>query len=369
MATYNDLNRTNYPNALDDRPDAIQTANRNPHFKVNINFENRTATTAATDYIVLADDVNALQEAIMAVQRSLGVMPQGTNLNDSVSQRFVGIENFTLYNESKELGFNTIDERLMWGGQRPSIGGDPAPLISIRQHIHSGTAGQADKISLTSHVTGLLKSVNIDLTSNSVNMLSASNIRMSTSSAQTISDKFDEKMDKGGGSFTGDVTIEGNFTSRGHVEMDAKDMLSSAGKGYSASASDPYADSGYTRKAVSANTTGILCYKTVNLRYGKYVAIFRIKVLSNASTNTIAKIGIKAVNGTTDLAAILVKPTDFASANTYQSFFVEFDHGYFGGHYKTVTPQVYFYTGVTDLSVDSIVIEPITTALYDDDNF
>ena len=369
MANYTDLIRTNYPMALDDRPDALKVENQNSHFKVNINFEDRVEATSPLDYIVLADDVNALQDAVIAVERTLGVMPQGENINYSISERLNDIENFMLYDESLSSGLLSLDERLMWGGKRPLISGSPAPLISIKQHLHSGTQGQATKIDLSSHVTGLLKKTNIDLTSNTISMLSASDIRMSTSSSQTIAEKFTEKMDKGGGTFTGNIIVQGNFTSRTHVELDAKDIPYSAGQGYTVSASDVYADSEYARKASSINGNGALCYQPVNLRYGKYVAIFRMKALANTSANTVARIAVKATDGTTDLGVILLKPTDFAKANTYQSFFVEFDHEYFNGHNKTVIPQVYFYTGVTDISVDSIVIEPITTALYDDDRY
>lgn len=369
MANYTDLTKTNYPNSLDDRPTAIDELNRNTHFSVNVNFEDRDSLTNPTDYIVLADDVNALQESIIAVQRSLGAMPQGTNIDFTVDERILSIENFTMKGESSVQGYLNLDERYMWGGSRPNIGETPVPLVSIVGHSHDGSVGQADKIDLSSHVSGLLSKYNIDITSGGSSMLTAQDIKISSASTETIPEALAKKMDKTGGSFEGNIVVEGSFNTLMNIEIDAKDTFYETGKSYVQSGSDNYAFSGYARKAGSAALTGTLSTVNAKLRYGKYVSAFRMKSSDSTSAQSLCKILVKDSVSNTNVAELILQASDFDTVGEYKTFYLEFDHKNITGTSERgyIVPEVYFYTGIADLSVDSIVIVPITTAVYDDD--
>ena len=372
MANYTDLIKTNFPDSLDDRPDAVEEINRNSHFAVNINFEDRDALTSPTDYIVLADDVNALQESIIAVQRSLGVMPQGTDIDSTVGDRILNLEVYTRKGDSASQGYSDLDERYMWGGTRPTVNSSPAPLISIKGHSHDGTSGQADKIDLGTHVSGNLSKVNLDISSGTTSMLTAQDIKMSSASSETIPQALANKMDKDGGTFSGDMAVEGNFKSLSFFEVEAKDTGYSTGLGYVESGSDNRAYSGYSRQATMAATSGLLSFSSHKLRYGRYVAVFRVKSSSISGSTPLAKFSIQesidTVSGST-IEELVVTPDDFDVSGEYKEFYLEFKHANTAGiSARTyIHPRIDFYTGVADLSVDSIVITPITTAIYDDD--
>lgn len=367
--TYTSLTRTNYPDALDDRPDAVEVENRNPHFALNVNFEDRTSSTNPQDYYVLADDINALQDAIIAIQRSLGVKPQGDNGLSTVAERFLNLENYVMLGDSTNSGFNDLDERYMWGGTRPTINGQPAPLVSIVSHLHDGTPGQATKIDLANHVTGLLSKNNIDLTSNTTDMLSAQDIRMSTSDSTTIPQKLDTKYDKAGGEISGDVKISGNIQCGIFFEKDAKDMGCDTDKGYQISTVDYYANSGYARKADINDLDGYLINETISMRYGYYSVILRMKIpTTDSSKNSNMLCRISLLNKKTgELTTQIITVGDFSVQDEYQNIYVNFNHrndiGAVGGA-QEFDLKVYYYSGVTPLYIDSVVIVPVGIATY-----
>lgn len=369
MANYTDLIMTNFPNSLDDRPDAIEEANRNDHFKVNVNFGSRDPFTPAIDYVVLAEDVNALQESIIAVQRSLGTMPQGMDLNYTVDERIQDIETYTLMDDSSTNGYANLDERYIWGGTRPLVNSEPAPLISIKGHYHDGSPGQANKIDLAQHITGTLSKTYLDLDSGTPSMLSAQDIRMSEVSTETIPEVLETKFSKDGGTIDGNVVVVGSFKSLTHIELEAIDTYYDTGKGFSQATGDNYAFSGYCRRGLMSNSAGTLLRSEEVLRYGKYVAAFRMKVSDNLSGQIICYLSI--LNSILDsrIEEVSIRASDFDAPNEYKTFYLEFDHkNLYGSSTRAyIVPEVEFIPNIADLSIDSVVITPITTAVYDDD--
>lgn len=357
--TYNDLLRTNYPDFYDDRPTAIDPNNRNPHFEINVNFEDRTPTTEPQKYYVLANDINSLQESIIAVQRTLGLKPQGP-IADSISGRFETIEAYILL---KANGFLTIDERLMWGGPKPQ----GASLISIAHHLHDGTVGQADKIDLSRHVTGLLPRQNIDVTSGTSAMLTAETIYTSTGKSKTINGALGEKLDKlttNSQIVSGPVRFNNNMSSRMFVDLDAKDLPGmDTSAGYS-NVSDSEAYSGVARRALNSNVAGRLMarFSMEGLRYWNYSVGIRLKVSS--INKSLGKVCVFALGNGVSSEGIDIYPSDFDAAYEWQEIF--FDYKFKRGSF-TGAPLFcdIWYHGGADLYIDSIVVMPIHTAVYD----
>jgi hypothetical protein len=356
MPTYSGFTKTLYPGEIDER-------NANSNFRVNINFGERTSATDPRDYYVLADDVNCLQEAIIAIERSLGVMPQGENMSSSVAERLQNIENFILKDASAMDGFTNLDERYMWGGTKPS-GLDSSVKLSIKYHLHDGTSSGADKIDLVNHVTGKLKKSNIDLTSGTQDMLTAQDIMLSTTSEKSVAERFTEKYDVTGGPINGPVSIAGAASSRFFIELDVAETNLTGTVGINVT--DSKAESGVARRALSSGSSGKLFEHSHKLRYGDYVACFRVKVDSNTSTNNICKFYITDGYKETSLT---VTPKMFTTANEYDMVYLEFRHQ--NNHGTSSRPALkigaHFYNGITNLNIDSVVVLPIHTAVYDND--
>lgn len=370
---WNDLTLTNYPWYLDGRQStldegSIDPLTGNPQFKVNVNFEDRTRLTESKDYIVWANDVNALQEAIIGMQRVIGVVPFGSRGADDISARIELIEDFIVMDRSIDVdGHANLDERYMWGGAWPTNplnATEYAAPISIKTHRHDGTYQGASKISLYSEVTGLLGKANIDLTSGEASMVTAADIYMTTAKTQTINTALANKFDKSGGTITGEVNILGNFRSLTMAEIDAVATTKVVG----ADVTDINSYSGYARQGLSSNGTGVLSSLSIPFRYGKYVAAIRVKVASNVSNASVASILIS--DGTTTHVTDSIVPSALKSTD-YEMIYIEFEHKNRSGTSgkKNLSVVINFYSGITHLSIDSIVIQPVTTALYDDDSF
>lgn len=370
---WNDLSLTNYPWYLDNRQTSenegeIDPITGNPQFKLNVNFEERTRTTKANDYYVMAEDINALQDSMIAVQRTLGVQPYGIRGSDDVAKRLDFLESFVVMSKSiDEDGFDNLDKKYMWGGswpENPSNSNIKASPISIKTHRHTGDYKGAQKIDLTGEVTGNLSKNNLDLSSGSSDMLSSEDIYTSRAKTMTISRSLDSKYDKSGGVIGGSVTVSENFKCLTMAEIDATLTRKSTG----IESQDYGAYSGYARKGLSGNKAGDILVWKEHFRYGQYVAGFRMKVKSNSSSTPILKITIG--DGQEIHTTDTLSPNFFASSD-YEMFYIEFNHknrvGTSGK--KKLDIKIHFYNGITDLNIDSIVIQPVTTALYDDSSF
>lgn len=371
---YGDLTLTNYPFKIDDRPGAVEIQDRdgiiinepNDHFAININYDERTAGTSMQDYTVLASDVNALQESVIAIQRALGPGINGLDGSSRLTERLEDLESFITLIDSQGRGYQDLDNRYMWGGEFPP-GLTPGTLISVKYHQHSGEIGGAEKINVATDITGLLAKQNMRLgvsaSGDNSGMLTAGDIYLTTAANKTILKALDEKMDKAGGSFTGDVTVLGRFKSRIMAELEAVDTAHFTGR----DVIDPEADCGVARSALSTDGSGDLVRAMVNLRYGKYVAIVRCKVASKSSSIPVASFKIRDTSATGSPLILNrnIQP-NFFHTEGYEHLYIEFEHKRIDGTSKAPLEFfIEFNTGVTQLRIDSIVITPLTTALYD----
>ena len=143
---YQDLNLTQYPNAIDSR-------------KNNLNMRGFTNVgEGETPDYVMAEYVNAALDGVMAVERALGVTPMvpydthTDNLNTvieggSVNSRITRIEN------------GLFDER--YGGSKwKYVSSRP----TLSEHNHDGQDGHPGKIDLRDEVQSTIRKRHIDLT-------------------------------------------------------------------------------------------------------------------------------------------------------------------------------------------------------------
>jgi hypothetical protein len=362
--TWSDISLTNYPWNIDKRQSeidegSIDPATGNIHFKLNINYEERDRLTSANAFTVFANDINVLLDAVTGIQRTVGIMPQGAF--DDVAARLTDTEAFVMKGQmiDDHIPAN-LDERYMWGGPVPP----DAALLSIFKHKHSGGDANPSKIELSSEVAGLLGKSNMDLVSGTESMLTAGDMYMSTAMTQKISDAIGGKFDKTGGEISGETNVSGNFSSLTSAEIDAYETLKVVGS----NSSDIGCYSGYSRKGISTDPSGLLLEKSIKLRYGKYVAAIRLRVGDNSSLSYLGRITMS--DGYASHVVDYIVPNHLRSTD-YEMIYIEFDHKNRIGSpgKKDLKIEIDFYTGVTSLDIDSIVIQPVTTAVYDDDSY
>lgn len=340
---------TTYPLwSLTTYPDSLDKGNINIRQDI-VNFENRTSSTDPMLYYVLSNDVRSLQQAVFSVQETLGVIPQSTF--GTVDSRIGALEDYT-----------DLDARYggaTWNGLAPET------RPTILGHLHSGTATGSSKIDLLSHVTGKLSKVNINLTRTDVNGITGEDIALSPATDQTIASKFNDKLEKTGGTIQGVgayLSVNGSFNSRVYKEEDAYLCSGTTGTNIA----DTEAFSGTAKRVLSSNAAGNLIHYTSQLRYGDYSLAFRLRVSNIAPLQSIGK--VKIYSGTTLTKEVEIIPSIFESTS-YQMFYVGFTHE----DNINVNVDVYWY-GVSiqppiacDLVIEGITITPLHLTAYDID--
>lgn len=339
---------TTYPAwPLTTYPDALDKNNTSVIRQGIVNFEDRTTSTDPTLYYVIANDVKALQQAVFSLQETLGVAPQLTY--GSVSARMTALENY----EDLDIRYGGA----LWGaipdGLRPTILG----------HLHDGSGTGAPKIDVGLHVTGKLKKANINLVRTDATAITGEDIAVSASTDQTIASRFNDKLDKTGGTITGSgaqLVVNGPFNSRIYKEADAKDCIPSSGATGTSVADAIGAFSGTAVRGTPANAAGDLVAYTSTLRYGDYSLGLRMRVSSIASIQGIGK--VKVYSGTTLMNEVVIVPSDFAGTE-YQMFYVGFTHK--NDWNVKVNVSWYGPAAACDLTIDSLVITPLHITAYD----
>lgn len=339
---------TNYPDALD---------KSNPNIRQNIiNFEDRTPETDARLYYVLANDVRSLQQAVFAIEETLGVNPQSSF--NTVNDRISALEDYT-----------DLDERYggaTWRSIYLAHLADPSKpkAPTIMGHVHDGSATGAPKIDLALHTTGKLDKGRLDLSGSGA--LTGEDIRLNRNTTQTVAAKFDDKLDKVGGTIQGTnayLTINGPFNCYVYKEAEAYQCVPSSGA-VGTNIADTGAFSGTARKATSSNAKGNVMHYSSKLRYGNYSLCLRMKVSNRAPLQSIGK--VKICSGSTVMKQVEIIPARFQTTD-YEMFYVAFEHKgnptvnvYIEWYGTSVQPVV-----ACDLTIDSLVITPLHVTTYD----
>ena len=291
--TYPDLNMTHYPDKIDSRVPTDE--GYNPNLR---GFENRK------DYN-LAEHVNALDDAVMAIQRALGAQPyidkDGVNKN-TVSERIRAIE------------MKNHDTR--YGG----VGWNPSQTLV--GHTHTGEPGHPSKIDLTKEVMSKLPKANLDLSQTTG--LTGADIAVSKDISTKVSDAINDKLSvTQGGTIQKNLTVKGKVRNRFYVDLDAMDVNSTQGM----LITDYTTRTEYSRKfTYSDSDIKMIQYDDNTLEYGKYVACVRLKISQNISSPVFR---LEAINlgggGTAYRATKVINGTDFDSLD-WQTFYLVFEN-------------------------------------------
>ncbi len=356
---YSDLTKTQYPAQIDSRyPVAAVTDLRFPSadnanlvYTIGEQHEN-TDMNPETDYTtyIMAAHINVLQEAMLCVERTLGIMPQGDF--KTVKAR---IENL----EDKDYDIRYITAN--------SVGWTyDSARDTLYAHKHLGGTASPSKVDLASEVQGLLPKTAIELGVTNSSLM-ATDIKMSSTDNRTIKDSIDAQFPRTAGTsypITGDLYLDNKFFGGLYGEWDAQDHIEGIS---STKVSDDKAYSGYSVKSGTTNEFMIIGptggYQ--KLRYGKFVVGFRIKITDPPDAE--AMVCQLSVGNVLEQNVRNIYAKDFENPGNYEMLYITFDHT------PTSDNLNRFYFGVWRhnaavgyLYIDSIIIMPSHTSVYDD---
>lgn len=293
--TYSDLSMTQYPKVIDSR-------SNNLNMQGFVNVQDATSATPLTKMWNMAEHVNALADAVMAIQRVLGINPHidvngQANAKGTVDGRIDLLEDPDQY-----------DAR--YGGTGWILG------QNLVGHTHTGETGHPSKIDLVNHVQGLLKKSNIDLTT--ATGLTGADIAMNSQVSTKISDAIADKLSTSqGGTVNADLAVTGKFQSRTHREWNNEDVQNGTKiTTYGASSGIAYRGAGTADVRFIDNGLD-------GFEYGKYVVGVRLRIDSLPSEqvgyirvyNTVG--GVKTLD-----SSVAINGTDFDAVNSFKMFYL-----------------------------------------------
>jgi hypothetical protein len=319
---YAEYNLTRYPDALDSRD----------------NNGNMKGFTNMVDYN-MAEHINALTDAVMVMQRILGVGVEGTHAD--VKTRLNVLDN------------HNHDSR--YGG----AGWTVARGQTLIGHTHTGAAGHPSQINLVTEVQGKLNKNFLNLTSTG---LTGADVMMSPTSSTKISDAVDDKLSVSqGGVIQRDLQVKGRLASRNLREWDINDTSNGT------KVTD---NTTLTNQAVRGSGTADVRFIHEGIRdlqYGKYVIGVRLKVNSKVSENVAYIRLYNSVGGNWSLnASQYIKGTDFDAAGKWQTFYLVGDvEGNTANSYPIVHIGKDATTASVNVDFDHAYIMPVTPAVFD----
>lgn len=353
---YQDLEMTRYPAAYDEREGA----------KLNMNM---TRQTNLKDYN-MAEHVNALQDAVMAVQRVLGEMvqvpadPKDLNGNPLTQDAINALARVNTVKDrlnsiERHDWSATFDKR--YGGPTWSYteGGNNA---TIQQHRHLGSAsgipGSPEKISLTQEVTGKLAKGNLNL-AKSTTGLTGADVFVNASSDQKIADALNDKVSESqGGTIAQNATLNiiGKTNTRWTREFDT---LDATGAGNSTVPDGKTLLGTAVESGANAAST-LLNQKITGMYYGRYVAIVRI-ASSSLTSAKVLEIAARDSFTNAELNSVTLSGTDFDKIGDYKTFFLIFEHK---GATNLVINKLNTVPAAR-IRFDYAIVEPVHPAVFD----
>lgn len=329
---HDDLNLTQYP-------DKIDTYVPGDSFNANMKgFEN------IKDYN-MAEHINAVSDAVMSIQRSLGTKPfvdkDGVN-RGTVNARITILEN-------KDYD--------------PRYGGSGWILSqTLVGHTHTGEAGHPSQINLVTETQGKLPKGKLNMTFGDANAVTGGDLSVSNTDARKIADAINDKLSvTQGGTIQKDLEVKGNFMSRLFREWDAEDMQGGT------LITDYSTVTNKARRSTGTAETWFMNLGVGNLLYGKYVIAYRLRT-NVRSTQEVFRTGWYSymTSGWVWRNGISVKGTDFTDVNKWQMFYQTVDHD---GERIDSQAALHVVRSATaaniNLDIDSIIIMPTHPAIYD----
>lgn len=359
---FTDISSTLYPTKIDSRTPVAEVRTRSGVLVATAAQQYGNADlTLNIDYndYVKAGDVNVLQDSIIVIQRVLGTIPQGSF--PTVSARILNLE-------SKDY-----DARYIYKVKPSSwaYNGDTDTLYT-HKHIGDGASGPS-KIDLTAEVRNKLPKSSVQLTYGvDASPILGTDIRTSSSDERSLAEVVGNQFPRSAGSsypVTGDLYINQRFYSSMYAEWDASDFTAVGNK-----VADADCYSGYTARMPSGANWFISGPGSgyTKLRYGKYVIGFRIKLTAGSTltgTTVVCKVAAGPVtpsNAESVTTKKTVSVSDFESAGNYEMIYMTFDHKLYSGQNKVYFGVYADSSTGTAIDVDSIVIMPSHTSVYDD---
>lgn len=345
---FTDLNMTFYPAQIDSK--TAGGAGFNPNMKGFWSAGDADLPTGQEPDYNMAEHVNALADAVIAMQRILGINPhvnsKGQNGTGTVSTRIAAVENMEDY----------YDKR--YGGQNWK----PELNQTILTHTHGGGLLQAPKINLGNEVTGKLTKTYIDLSQSTG--ITGADIAMSPTVSTKISDAVNDKLSTSqGGTVKKDLIVEGGFTNRTYREWTAADITTGS------AVTDVTTLENVARRYTGTTEQYILSPATPNLLCGKYVLGVRVKINKIVDENVLRLTFNEYAQATQSWVAkdtAYVSGGDFEAINTWHMFYLVFDHetvdavGHTGLRVvKTAT------TASVNIDFDNAWIMPVHPAVFD----
>lgn len=356
---YSDITYTRYPSVIDTRltpaSDVVKrgtsitlipAASQQHNPDLIINTDNQS--------YVMAGDINVLQDSIIAIQRTLGTMPQGSST--TVKARLDAIESMD------------YDARYIYQA-RPAGWTYTSSRDTLYTHKHSGDGiTSPSKINLGSEVIGKLLKTNIQLDRTQANALTGSDIAMSPADSTTIATAIGNQFPRSAGvgyPITGDLYLNQKLYGGLYGEWDASDYITTGSK-----VSDSSTYSGFCARSPASASWFVVgpVSPYTKLRYGKFVLCVRLKITtppaSGTQVATIAAGGTKPGSAGDTSTKKVIYSQDFTTPGSYEMIYLTFDH-------KPTSGNNNFYFGIRwhgtlgRIDVDSVFVTPSHTAVYD----
>ena len=336
---YSDLNLTLYPNSVDTR-----TNNTNMRGFVNI------GDGALPDY-VMAEYVNAALDAVMALERALGVapmVPYGTAPAEIAS----AIETGSVASRLSRIENGLFDIR--YGGTGWNGGSASRPTLNT--HNHDGLNGHPGKINLQTETEGILQKASLNLTSETG--VTGADMFVSKTNPVYIQEALSDTLSlANGGTVKGPVIFEKSFRSRTQMDFVATELTNGSSGSLVTDAQTTVGtglQSTSTTNAVSLFT--IPASMREKLLLGKYILSVRLK-----TSNTVDAPIVRMNLGGQSEAGV---KGSFFTANTYKQIFFMFDQTAENKSLPLIFEKMATGAGV-NVTIDNVFIEPAHPAILD----
>ena len=345
---FTDLNMTAYPAQVDNKTEG--QAGFNPNMKGFWSAGDAELPAGKVPDYNMAEHVNALADAVISIQRILGINPhidsKGGNTTGTVSTRINNVENKDDY----------YDKR--YGGQNWNVNLGQ----TILTHTHGGGTTEAPKINLTDEVSGKLAKTNIDITQSTG--ITGADLSMSSTVSTKIVDAVNDKLSTSqGGTVKKDLSVEGKLSYRTYREWTAADTLTGS------AITDVSTLDNAARRYTGTTEQYVLSPAVKNLLCGKYVLGVRMKINALPEENVLKLAFYEYAQSTSSWntqAYKYIKGTDFEAINKWQMFYLVFDHETIDatGHNGLRVVKTATSTSV-NLDFDCAWIMPVHPAVFD----
>lgn len=297
-ATFPDLSMTNYPKRIDSRAN-------NLNMQGFLNVHDGNSTTPLNKMYNMAEHVNALADAVMAVQRVLGIDPHinkdgQANPKGTVDGRIDSLEDPARYD-------------LRYGGVNWST------AQTIVAHRHTGVNGGPSRINLSSEVQGLLSKSNVDL--RLTTGITGADISMSSTNSKKINEVIGDKLSiSQGGTIQANLAVTGKLQSRIQREWNHTDAQNGT------SISTTATSSNRAFRASGTNQVRFIHDRIQDFEYGKYVIGVRLRTSSRVNSDVAYVRLMNDIGGVwVENGHLRIRGSEFANTSRFQTFYLVCD--------------------------------------------